>query len=315
MPVEKIRGTNFTITCNNWTQEQYDLLQVYITTKCSKGIIAKEQGAEGTPHLQCALVSKCRIYFDNLRSDLGTGFHLEVMKKPWLASKRYCTKEDKDAFLFETQPPPATAHQGLRSDLLKAKAVIQSAVSWTAILDNDELLHIVAKHGQWCEKIWANRPFPKMDELQIRYWQYDIIQELIGVPDTRKIIWFNDQLGGRGKSYLARLLCCNYGAIEMPNKTAEIYYLYQGQPIIIWDLARTVQERVPYEPIEKVKNGSVVSTKYTPQQKIFAQPHVVVFANYAPNESAWTPDRYDIREHFNVNLYTPCSVSTLTPHT
>lgn len=43
---------------------------------------------------------------------------------------------------------------------------------------------------------------------------------------------------GRGKSYLARLLCCNYGAIEMPNKTAEIYYLYQGQPIIIWDLAR-----------------------------------------------------------------------------
>lgn len=307
---DRARGTNFAITVNNWTQDQYDTLHVFITQKCSKGIIGKEKGESGTLHLQCAIVTRKRFYFDTLIADLGPGFHIEAMKKPWNANKNYCLKDDPDAFLFEIEKEDKPdSKQGLRQDLAAAKDKIRKAGSWKAVMDDDELAPVIAKYSKWSADIWASRPFPTMDVATLRSWQHDLIAELSAKPDQRKIIWFYDLLGDTGKSFLSRLLCCNYGAIEMPNKTAEVYFLYQGQKIIIWDLARTVMDRVPYEPIEKVKNGSVISTKYCPEQKIFDQPHVVVFANYPPNDQAWSKDRYDIRTEFNCDAYNAWAIT------
>lgn len=293
------RGTNYVLTWNNYTQEQYDTLHVFITQRCKRGVIGKEVGASGTPHLQVAFVTKHRTTFNTLRTDLGEGYHIQSMREPWAANLLYCTKDDHNAYIFETASA-VEKHQGARQDLIKAKAIIQKARSWSAVMDDDDIVHVVAKHGKWAEQIWANRPFPKMLEQTLRKWQFDLSAELTGKPDPRKIIWFYDLTGGTGKSYMSRYLCCNHGAIEMCNKSAETYFLYQGQPIVIWDLARTALDKVPYEAIEKVKNGAVVSTKYTPQQKIFDQPHVLCFANYEPNDLAWSKDRYDIRSTFDV---------------
>ena len=50
-----------------------------------------------------------------------------------------------------------------------------------------------------------------------------------------------------------------------------------------------------YEVIESVKNGVVFSTKYESQMKVFKTPHVIIMANFAPDESKMSSDRWDIR--------------------
>lgn len=291
------RGIGFAVTVNNWSQEQYDTLHVFITLKCKCGIIGKEVGENETPHLQAAFVTKERWYFTALITELGVGFHVEAMKKGWDANKKYCSKEDKNAFLLD--PPVVTRKQGAREDLSAAKTLIRAAANWRAVMDNDELAPVVAKYPKWAADIWATRPFKTMVAPILRQWQHDIIEELKGPVHPRKIIWFYDFDGYHGKSWLNRYLMCNFGGIEMPNKSQDVYYLYQGQPIVMWDLARTAQERVPYEAIEKVKDGKVINTKYVPENKIFDPPHVLIFANYEPNEQAWSKDRYDIRTEFD----------------
>lgn len=295
-----VRGTNFAITCNNYTEAQYDTLHVFICTKCKKGIIGKEQGKEGTPHLQGAFITKERFYFTALQAALGPGFHISAMRKPWKANKQYCLKDDKEAFVFDDASSAVTNDQGLRKDLSFAKQKIQCAKSWSEVMNDDDIAPVIAKYGKWAEQIWSHRPYPSMSPEYLLSWQHTLIDELALSPDPRKIIWLYDFLGNKGKSYLSRYLCCNKNAIEMPNKADATYYTYEGQRIVIWDLTKTAIDRVPYEAMEKVKNGMVISTKYVPIQKIFDQPHVVVFANYPPNENAWSKDRYDIREEFDM---------------
>jgi len=126
-------------------------------------------------------------------------------------------------------------------------------------------------------------------------WQSELFDKLETVPDPRTITWYYDRVGNKGKSYFAR----NYKGSNYyvtGGKAADIFYGYEYQSVIFFDLARMKQDIVQYDVMEAFKNGQFYSTKYESKLVRFNIPHVVVFANFHPNLEMLSADRWSIIE-------------------
>lgn len=126
-------------------------------------------------------------------------------------------------------------------------------------------------------------------------WQSELMDTLSRPADSRSIIWIYDLQGNKGKSYFAR----NYqerNYYVTGGKAADIFYGYEYQSVVFFDLARMKQDIVQYDVMEAFKNGQFYSTKYESKLVRFNIPHVVVFANFYPDTSKLSFDRWDIRE-------------------
>jgi len=128
--------TNWVLTLNNWTQNEYEVLLGFLQEKTKWSILAKEVGASGTPHLQGALSLKTKIRFTGLTKllkDLGLQrTHLEEMKGTIQQARNYCIK---DGDFVETGEMPATGldrmgKEKMQELLLAAKAAIDEGASW-----------------------------------------------------------------------------------------------------------------------------------------------------------------------------------------
>lgn len=120
-------------------------------------------------------------------------------------------------------------------------------------------------------------------------------------PDPRKVIWYVDTQGNTGKSTMKSLLVRQHNAYYATGKCQDMYYAYNKQPIVIFDIPRTHEGHVNYTAIEDFKNGMVFSTKYESKAKVFKKPHVVIFSNFEPNQLSLSQDRWDIRYIDNVS--------------
>lgn len=126
-------------------------------------------------------------------------------------------------------------------------------------------------------------------------WQTELVAKLSEIPDSRTINWFFDSEGNKGKSYFARHYSgSNYYVTG--GKSADIFYGYEYQPVIFFDLARMKQDIVQYDVMEAFKNGQFYSTKYESKLVRFNVPHVVVFANFYPDVAKLSADRWNIVE-------------------
>lgn len=126
-------------------------------------------------------------------------------------------------------------------------------------------------------------------------WQRDLKEQLGGEPDSRKIHWYFDCTGNSGKSYFANNYSDKSTYIITGGKNADIYYAYQFEKVVIFDLPRAKEEIVCYDVMEAFKNGYFLSTKYECKPTRFGVPHVVVFANFMPDTSKLSADRWDIK--------------------
>lgn len=131
--------------------------------------------------------------------------------------------------------------------------------------------------------------------------QASVIKMLEGKANDRNIIWIADVAGNIGKSRLATYLIKEKGAIELQGRIQDMAYLYEGEPIVVFDICRTQAENLKhlYSFAESLKNGRFVSTKYQSEQKVFDPPHVVFFANVHPEQGAWTDDRAVVLDSCN----------------
>lgn len=99
-----------------------------------------------------------------------------------------------------------------------------------------------------------------------------------------------------GKTFITKYLLTEGDCLRLENgKSADIKYAVTGQKVVVFDLSRSQESHVNYEVIESVKNGVVFSTKYESQMKVYKTPHVIIMANFAPDESKMSADRWDIR--------------------
>ena len=124
----------------------------------------------------------------------------------------------------------------------------------------------------------------------------EMAAETEGKPDERKVMWYTDECGNSGKTYLTKYLLTQGDCARFENgRSADIKYAYNGERVCIFDYSRSHEDHINYEVIESSKNGVMFSTKYVSTQKVHTPPHVVIMANFELNKSKMSADRWDVR--------------------
>lgn len=147
------------------------------------------------------------------------------------------------------------------------------------------------------------RPIKILKDDTLFEWQNEILAMLNREPDDRSINWYWEDIGGVGKSTFCKYLAVKLNAIVLSGKASDMKYgiveyikKHGDYPeIIILDVPRTVKNFLSYNGIEQIKNGLFFSTKYESDMVIGNCPHVLVFANFKPDISAMSIDRWQIK--------------------
>lgn len=157
---------------------------------------------------------------------------------------------------------------------------------------------------EYCKKgndIWCHG-FPKPVKIitELYNWQKDVETLCMTEPDDRTINWFYGVTGCNGKSSLTKYMIVKHKALLCQDgRASDIKNLIfnadmDNCKIIIFDLTRSVGNKISFNALESIKDGLICNTKYETGTKIFNPPHVVVFANERPDENKISKDRWNI---------------------
>lgn len=80
-------------TWNNYTEDDLDKMQTFMEDKVIRGIIGKEVGHTGTPHLQMYMHMKKKITMGGLKR-FSEKIHWEIMRGTPLQAWEYCEKQE-----------------------------------------------------------------------------------------------------------------------------------------------------------------------------------------------------------------------------
>lgn len=233
----QIIGKTWCFTINNWENEEYN--QIKLWPDVSKGVVGKEVGEKGTPHLQGAVTFKKAMTLTGVKKLHPTAHWEKANQKD--KAFTYCLKDGK----FE----------------------------WW-------------KMDQTC-----------LNVEDLYDWQKEIWDLCLTVPDDRTIHWYWEPDGCCGKTALVKMLCLKQGGFLFGGSEKDIASrcLLTGAPrLCLMNLCRTSEGRISFSAIEALKDGLIQSGKYEGGQMVFNSPHVIIFANYAPDMEALSVDRWNI---------------------
>lgn len=134
----------------------------------------------------------------------------------------------------------------------------------------------------------------------LRSWQKMVIDNLEFDPDERTINWYWEPEGNTGKTALIKYILAKYSNTHYfcGGKASDIaYQLIKNKwdpEICIFGFPRTAEGAISYNALEQLKDGLVFSPKYEGGTRIFNSPHVLVFANWLPDLSMLSADRWNI---------------------
>ncbi len=97
------------------------------------------------------------------------------------------------------------------------------------------------------------------------------------------------------------LMVMKDACILEPSKKMDMAHVFAQNPkeIVIFECTRKTEDGAigpAYSMAEQLKNGSLFSGKYNSRVVVFKKPHVIFFANFAPDRSVWSEDRYNVTE-------------------
>jgi len=315
----------YVATLNNYTPEDVAWLRT-VNAKLNYLIVGHEVGENGTPHLQIyfQLANQAklttikrwggpweRMHFEAARAqsdlyehELAGDFHAPYSARGYSM---------KDGNFFELGECRSMGKKGARSDLNAVKEAIAKGDTYDTICD--EHFNVASRCSKFIkERVQARESGQQQDSLRelyasavMRPWQQLLLDVVEEEACPRKIHWLWERAGNVGKSWMANYLGAMKGAtILSSGKKVDLAYIYAQKPtkIVLFDLSRTneaSEERKHlldgiYSLAEDLKNGRVVSTKYESKTVFFPPPHVIFFANFEPDMSKWSADRYFITE-------------------
>lgn len=138
---------------------------------------------------------------------------------------------------------------------------------------------------------------------ELRPYQQKIEKLCLTEPDDRSIYWFWEPVGNIGKSVFIKYMVVKYHAtLCQGGKHSDIINLIFNTDMdkcssVIFDIPRAHKGNISYSALECIKNGMVCNTKYETGVKVFNSPHVIIFANFPPeNPELLSSDRWVIEE-------------------
>lgn len=147
-----------------------------------------------------------------------------------------------------------------------------------------------------------------LDEVDMFLWQRQLVAELRGPPDERRITWYFDALGGSGKTAICKFLvatfpsCLFFSGGNFRDISHSVCKSTRTPTVVLINLPRSSEGKVSYGAIEAIKDGLIQTGKYEGGMRIFAPPHVVIMSNFMPQLDQLSLDRWDIRELFENRL-------------
>lgn len=253
-------------------------------------IFQLERGVSGTDHLQGYCQFNSRKSLRQVKAiDQLPGAHWEVAKGTAKQNKAYCTKEDTridGPWEYGTM-----TNSGKRTDIEDFVA----AMPMTEAQILESYPQILAKYPNFVKRCirqcFTRQPEPFYPRNE---WQVDLVSYCLAPAHPRKVRWYCDYVGNSGKSYFCRHFGFGQRYVVTGGKHADIFHAYSYEPFIFFDWPRCHEETIPYGVIESFKNGYFLSTKYESAPVSFATPIVIVFANFDPDLTKLSHDRWEI---------------------
>lgn len=117
--------------------------------------------------------------------------------------------------------------------------------------------------------------------LQQKFWMH----LLDNVVSKDQILVILDKKGGIGKSTFATYLDLELGGLCLQNaKSTDIAHAYKMEDYVMFDYARSNEDKLNYPVLENLKNGCIFSPKYDSGSKRFPRPKIILFTNF---QLAW----------------------------
>lgn len=258
-------------------------------------VLQLEEGEEGTPHLQGYIQFKKRVRMNQAKELLSPRVHLEKANGSAQQNRTYCTKEPRLEGPWEYG---VLTTQGKRNDIVRFKdAMKENIMPESDILENfPEILAKFPRFVATTRRILTEAQIADTPLIPRPGWQTELRQYLDDRPHRRQVLWYFDSVGGSGKSYFSRYLRIGgrRAFVITGGKYADIYHAYDRQQCVIFDWPRSQEDTFPYAVVETFKNGYFLSTKYESTPVFFDVPHVIVFANFYPDKSKLSADRWNI---------------------
>lgn len=296
----------FQFTWNNYCDDDQHWLRRFASSDCKYMVFGREVGVENTPHLQGFVILNKKQRLTALKKK-GFNAHFTPNDKKVDCAINYCKK---DGDFEEIGDVPA---QGKRADLEEFKTAVKAGIDWVTLLD--EHSDVLKKYRSYCSEYYANykpKPDPP-DDFVARDW-HQLVQDAIDNKCKRYIHFFVDEKGNAGKSYLTRQLFCTRDDVQIfkPEKEANLaLMLDESKSVFIFDVPRSRSNMdipFPYQLLEGLKDGLLVSGKYESRMKFPKVPNtVIIFANTPPDTTTLSADRYKVWGYIpKLKTYGPC---------
>lgn len=134
-------------------------------------------------------------------------------------------------------------------------------------------------------------------------WQKEIEDLFFTEPHDTTIYWFWESTGNVGKSSFCKYMFVKHKAMVVRGGClSDIMNIVFNTDMdicrmMIFDLPRGTGGKISYTSLEAIKDGLITNTKYETGAKVFNPPHVVVFANFPPdNEDRVSSHKWKITE-------------------
>lgn len=253
----------------------------------------------GRKHFQCYVQLKDKKTLTWMKTNVSTTAHFEGAKANHEKNRAYCVKDR----VFKEWGQIATV--GSRQDINVVVQRINNGETVDDLMFDEECAGTIARSLNffrqlercYIRKNGSANLRARMEVAVLRPWQSDVVSLVAEAPDTRKVFWYYDECGNTGKSFLVDYLVSMKGAIVFTNgKMADMAFAYKEESIVVFDLARCQADKIDnvYMAVENFKNGRMFSPKYESQTKVFPVPHVLVFANFEPDRSKLSQDRWHV---------------------
>lgn len=141
-----------------------------------------------------------------------------------------------------------------------------------------------------------------------RGWQIGLWDQLLYPGNDRQINWLWDAKGGSGKTYFMKMFYANHPddtivmfaisrAIDAMNLISNAIEIGKKMKYVFINLTRQLEDRGQvYTIIEQIKDGWITNNKYKCLTIPNKSPHVTVFANFEPDRSKLSMDRWCVSD-------------------
>jgi len=261
-------------------------------------VYQREAGEQGTEHFQGYVELTKRKTMHAMKTWLPRA-HFERRRGTQAEARAYCMKEDSRVDGPWELGTFVENSAGKRTDLEDVRDAIMDGATRRSIYL--EYPAVAARCPRYIDSLFEIRredSYEPIGEFTAKFpWQQRVLDYVGGPVNERDIYWVHDPFGNSGKTFLARYLVDSFDAFySNGGKGTDICYAYDGQPVVIFDYVRDSKDYVNYGVIEQLKNGILTSGKYESKTKRFKQPHVLVFANFPPEDGKFSRDRLTVLE-------------------